>query len=120
MPTECTRVALRIVDGSIAAFTPNYPGCLVVHLGDLEFGTTLIGGSPDVAFRVSIPSLSLLLIDNKAEIQLPGSGSSRTGSNYWKASPVYSCWIFILTLQCAETRLRFVGRIIRFLIGVSG
>ncbi|KIY72189.1 hypothetical protein CYLTODRAFT_418166 [Cylindrobasidium torrendii FP15055 ss-10] len=83
VPSECTRVVVRVLDGSLAAFTPTYPGCLVVNLGDLEFGANLVGGAPEVVFRLAITSAAVLLIDDTANI-VPSSSSGRGGVVYWK------------------------------------
>ncbi|KAK0197033.1 hypothetical protein F5146DRAFT_1013780 [Armillaria mellea] len=64
---------------------PKHPGSVVVHIGDLEFGTNLVGSSSDVSFRLSVPALALLAINDTSDIAEPNfASSSRNGVSYWR------------------------------------
>ncbi|SJL00469.1 uncharacterized protein ARMOST_03782 [Armillaria ostoyae] len=85
IPSERTRISLRISDGSINAVAPKHPGSVVVHIGDLEFGTNLVGSSSDVSFRLSVPALALLAINDTSDIAEPDfTSNSRNGVSYWR------------------------------------
>lgn len=85
IPSERTRISLRVSDGSINAVAPKHPGSVVVHIGDLEFGTNLVGSSSDVSFRLSVPALALLAINDTSDIAEPNfTSSSRNGVSYWR------------------------------------
>jgi autophagy-related protein 2 len=64
VPSERTRVSLKITEGSIVAHASGHPGALVVHIGDTSFSTEIVGEAPDSTFHLSTPNLSVLLIDN--------------------------------------------------------
>ncbi|KAK0210826.1 hypothetical protein DFS33DRAFT_1458619 [Desarmillaria ectypa] len=85
IPSERTRISLRISDGSINALAQKHPGSVVVHIGDLEFGTNLVGSSSDVSFRLSVPALALLAIDDTSDVAEPNfTSGSRNGVTYWR------------------------------------
>ncbi|KAK0459804.1 uncharacterized protein EV420DRAFT_1629183 [Desarmillaria tabescens] len=85
IPSERTRISIRISDGSINTVAPKHPGSVVVHIGDLEFGTNLVGSSSDVSFRLSVPVLALLAIDDISDIAEPNyTSSSRNGVSHWR------------------------------------
>lgn len=82
IPSERTRVAVKIVDGSIRTLAPTHPGAVVLYVSELDFTTDIIGDSPETSFHFSVPSISLLLIDH-----IPGSNESAT-VNQQRAPPV--------------------------------
>lgn len=85
IPSERTRILIRISDGSINAVAPKHPGSVVVHIGDLEFGTNLVGSSSDVSFRLSVPAFALLAVNDTSDITEPNfTSSSRNGVSYWR------------------------------------
>ena len=91
MPSERTHVAVRVVDASIRALGPNHPGAMVLHLGEADYSTTLIGNLPETSFRLSVQALSLLLIDDLTSVTEVGSKRapamsrlSRTAAGIWK------------------------------------
>lgn len=57
-------MSIKVVDGSIRAFAPNYSGSLVAHVQELEFATDVVGDSCDSSFHVNASSLSLLALDD--------------------------------------------------------
>ena len=64
IPSDRTRVSVKIVDGSIRMFAPNCPGGLVTHIQELEFATDVVGDFCDSSFRINATSLSLLALDD--------------------------------------------------------
>ncbi|KAG5728038.1 Autophagy-related protein 2 [Termitomyces sp. T112] len=86
IPSERTRISLRILDGAIRMFAPNHIGAVVVYVEDLEFATDVIGESPDSSVRLSIPALALLAVDDIShEIAIDGTTLQR-GTTLWKAA----------------------------------
>ncbi|KAF9265490.1 hypothetical protein L218DRAFT_860278 [Marasmius fiardii PR-910] len=82
VPSERTSLNVRVMDGSIRANAPNHPGQLIVHMDEVEFATELIGNTTASTFRLSVPSLGLLAIDDIAgciDSDLP----SETGVAFW-------------------------------------
>lgn len=67
IPTERTHISLKVMDGSIRILASNHPGALVIHAGTLDFSTSVIDDSPDVAFHLSVPELAVLMIDDLAD-----------------------------------------------------
>lgn len=64
IPSDRTRVSVKVVDGAIRLFSPNYPGGLVTHLQEMEFSTDVVGDSRDSSFHINGTSLSLLALDD--------------------------------------------------------
>lgn len=67
IPSERTRVNVAVIDGSIRAFAPVHPGCVVIYVGELNFATDIVGDSPEVSFHLAIPAISLLLTDDLSD-----------------------------------------------------
>jgi autophagy-related protein 2 len=90
IPSERTRVAVKVMDGSIRALAPSHPGAVVLYVGELDFATDIVGDSPEMSFHLSIPSISLLLIDNllsvneSAAMKPPRTHSASEGIGHWK------------------------------------
>ncbi|KIY43370.1 hypothetical protein FISHEDRAFT_53048 [Fistulina hepatica ATCC 64428] len=104
VPSERTRISLKIVDGSIRALAPNHPGAMVVHVGELDFATDLVGASPEFSFSLSVPSSSLLVVDDIG-ICTPESAVSTTESlRFWKALG------YALLAEVGDLRLKFNQR----------
>lgn len=87
IPSERTRVSLKIMDGSIRALAPIHPGALVVYVGELEFHTDIIGDSLESSFHLLAPAASVLLLDDvpAAEVKAP---TATLGIAHWKVCPV--------------------------------
>lgn len=77
MPTECTRIQVTIIDGSIRTFAPNHPGAVVVYLQELGFSTDVIGDSRETSFRVNATGLALLAADDISSQEVNLSSSLR-------------------------------------------
>lgn len=75
------------MNGSLRALAPTHPGALLLHIGELEFSTDIVGESPDFSFHLSIPSLSLLAIDAIPDPAIENSKTS-SGVSYWKVRPM--------------------------------
>jgi autophagy-related protein 2 len=75
IPTDRTRIQVKILDSSIRAFAPNHPGAMVVYLQELEFSTDAIGDSRESLFRINATGLALLAADDisSQEVDLPNS-----------------------------------------------
>ncbi|KAF8964063.1 hypothetical protein BDZ97DRAFT_2058708 [Flammula alnicola] len=87
IPSDRTRIFVKIVDGSIRIFAPRYPGALVSHMQELEFSTDVIGDSRDSSFHIVATALALLAIDDAQdqESHLEPARSIR-GISTWMAA----------------------------------
>lgn len=77
-------MSVKIVDGTIRAFAPNHPGAIIVYVGDLDFSTDVIGKSPDLSFKIMIPSLALLAIDDIKTGGDTDNVNNARGILFWK------------------------------------
>ena len=68
IPSERTSIHLKIYDGSVRAFAPQHPGAIVVHVGDLGFSTEVVGNSPESTFKLLVPALAVLVIDDSSGV----------------------------------------------------
>ncbi|KAJ7430701.1 hypothetical protein B0H11DRAFT_2134571 [Mycena galericulata] len=85
VPTERTHITLQVVDGSVRVLASNHPGALVIHAGALDFSTSVVGDSPDVSFRLSVPELAVLMTDDLTDTIDPGP-HSYSGVRLWRKS----------------------------------
>ncbi|KAG6866970.1 hypothetical protein C0991_003886 [Blastosporella zonata] len=85
IPSERTRITLKLFDGAIQVFAPIHPGAIVVHIDDLDFATDVVGNSSDSSFRITIPALAILAIDDVSYEANPDTATLRYGITLWKA-----------------------------------
>lgn len=64
VPSERTVVAVKVIDSSVRAMCPTYPGVMVLHIGEADFSTAVVGNSPESSFHLVVQSLSLFLSDD--------------------------------------------------------
>ncbi|KAL0946599.1 hypothetical protein HGRIS_012798 [Hohenbuehelia grisea] len=64
IPSERTRITLKIMNGSVRALAPNNPGSIVLYLGDLGFSTVIEGSSADTTFKLDTTSTAILVVDD--------------------------------------------------------
>ncbi|KDQ16218.1 hypothetical protein BOTBODRAFT_173128 [Botryobasidium botryosum FD-172 SS1] len=90
VPTECTRLQIRLVECAIRVFPPTNPGTLVLWIGDTEFATDLIGQSTELTLNLGVKSLSILFVDDASATNTPtpaaGERISASQLEYWKRS----------------------------------
>ncbi|KAI0709250.1 hypothetical protein C8Q76DRAFT_654887 [Earliella scabrosa] len=90
VPSERTRVNVKINDTSIRLFAPTHKGALLPYIGELEFSTVIEGNSPQKAMNLSLSSFTLLLIDeltsNAEESGTPARTSASQGVAFWKGA----------------------------------
>jgi len=92
VPAERTKLSVHISDGSVEARAPTHPGVLVFYVGDLTLNTDIVGVATSSHFHVSVPDLSLLLLDD-LESRADGPVMDRIptsvnqGVAYWKVRP---------------------------------
>ena len=88
MPSERTRVNIKVHDTSIRLYAPTHKGALLPYIGELELATVIEGSSPTMSLNLSLPAFSLLLIDdlstNAEESSTPARITSTSGVGYWK------------------------------------
>ncbi|TCD64536.1 autophagy- protein 2 [Steccherinum ochraceum] len=80
VPSERTHISVKITDTSIRAFGAQYSGSVVLYLGEADFGTTIVGNSPQTSLRLGVTSLALYLTDDVSTLSEVTS-SSRTPAN---------------------------------------
>jgi autophagy-related protein 2 len=61
---------------------------LVVHIGNLDFSTDVVGSFLESSFRLSIPALTLLAIDDISECGDSEASTSYQGIAFWKVRPL--------------------------------
>uniref|UniRef100_A0A8H7Y1H7 Autophagy-related protein 2 n=1 Tax=Psilocybe cubensis TaxID=181762 RepID=A0A8H7Y1H7_PSICU len=76
IPSDRTRIFVKIVDGSVCLLAPQYPGSIVTYLHELDFSTDVVGDSRDSSFHISATSLALLAIDDTQDQRVPESSRS--------------------------------------------
>ncbi|KAI0336552.1 hypothetical protein GY45DRAFT_1291461 [Cubamyces sp. BRFM 1775] len=91
VPSERTRINVKIVDTSIRLLAPSHPGALVPYIGELDFSTVIEGNSPVFSINLSIPSLALLLVDDVSSFPEESDTATRThsaahGVAFWKSA----------------------------------
>ncbi|SRR5882762_6927619 len=88
VPTERTQIAIKIGEGSVRLFAPNNNGAFVIHLGELDLSTDMVGDSPDIQLRIAGRAVTALFTDNHLEAVEDSNGTSQPGVQdavYWKA-----------------------------------
>ncbi|KAF8654120.1 hypothetical protein AX16_003652 [Volvariella volvacea WC 439] len=103
IPNERTSIILRVVNGSIRAYAPRHPGAMVLHVGDCQFSTEVVGESTDTSFQLAIPSVSLLAIDDVAHQAGSEGRLPYVGAAFWKKSG------YALLAELADTELIFAS-----------
>ncbi|THH26562.1 hypothetical protein EUX98_g7623 [Antrodiella citrinella] len=104
VPSERTHISVKVVDISVRAFAPSYPGSIVLYLEETEFGTTIVGNSPQTSLRLAVNSLSLFLTDDIATLTNVGVSNERvpaSGGAIWKKEG------YALVTELAKLDLQF-------------
>ncbi|KAJ3557004.1 hypothetical protein NM688_g1710 [Phlebia brevispora] len=91
VPSERTRVSVKVLDSSVRVLAATNPGSLVLHIGELDFNTVLVGNLPEMSLHILAQTTSLFLIDDISTLDDESSSeqavrrvrNSRGG--YWKA-----------------------------------
>ncbi|KAI0721077.1 hypothetical protein C8T65DRAFT_601842 [Cerioporus squamosus] len=90
VPSERTRVHVKIHDTSLRLYAPTHKGALLPYIGELELSTVIEGNSSTMSLNLSLPAFSLLLIDDLStnafaeESSTPARTNVASGINYWK------------------------------------
>ena len=69
-------------------FAPNNDGAFVLHFGELDLSTEMVGDSPEIRLRIAGRALTALFADNHLEAVQDSSGPSQPGAQdalHWKA-----------------------------------
>lgn len=101
IPSERTRISLKISDGSLCAFAPSHPGVVVIHIGNLDFSTDVVSSFLKSPFRLSIPALAFLAIDDLSDRGDSEASTSHHGIAFWKRAG------FALLADIADLDLNF-------------
>ncbi|KAI9509642.1 hypothetical protein F5148DRAFT_1148156 [Russula earlei] len=67
VPSERTQITVMIREGSARLFAPHHTGAFVVHFGNVDLCTELVGDSPDIRLRIAGRALTTLFTDNHLE-----------------------------------------------------
>lgn len=98
VPSECTRLTVGVVDVSVHLRALGYPGAAVLHVGEAEFSTELVGNSSESAFKLRVSSSHFFLVDSIQDaFETTGTtrGPHGLGVDFWKVS----CRLFIDALS---------------------
>ncbi|KAG9318675.1 hypothetical protein JVU11DRAFT_770 [Chiua virens] len=86
VPSECTRLTVSVVDVSAHLRALGHPGAAVLHLGEGEFSTAMMGNSSEFAFKLSISSSYVFLVDSIQDA-LASAGTTHSpfggGVDFW-------------------------------------
>ena len=69
-------------------FAPHHTGAFVLHLGDVDLSTDVVGDSPEIPLHLAGRALTSLFIDNHLEGVQDSHNRSQPevqGPVYWKA-----------------------------------
>ncbi|KAA1471103.1 hypothetical protein DENSPDRAFT_858705 [Dentipellis sp. KUC8613] len=103
VPSERTRIAVKVNDGSVRLFAPTHAGALVLHIGDFHFSTEIAGSSSDLKLLISAPSLAVLVTDDNT-----GQRETDTPTiNAHNASPLslWKSWNYALFAEVSQLGL---------------
>ncbi|KAI6045750.1 hypothetical protein EDC04DRAFT_2888774 [Pisolithus marmoratus] len=64
VPSERTVFSMTVVDVSVRLQALEHSGSLVLHIGEADFVTELVGNSLETGFKLGISALHLFIIDN--------------------------------------------------------
>ncbi|KAF8590435.1 hypothetical protein K439DRAFT_1657242 [Ramaria rubella] len=84
IPSERTKVSVKITDGSFHVVGPNRLGALVIYIGEIEFSTDLVGDSHETVFSMTVTNSYALFIDDTYTSTTTGDISTHSGVEYWK------------------------------------
>ena len=71
-------------------FAPHHTGAFVIHFGDADLSTEVVGDSPEIQLRIAGQALTTLFTDNHRDAVQASSNRSQPdvqGPQYWKACP---------------------------------
>jgi autophagy-related protein 2 len=98
VPSERTQITVKIGEGSVRLFAPKNNGAFVLHLGDLDLSTEMVGDSPEILLCIAGRDLAALFTDNYLEAAQEASIQNQPnaqGALHWKARRLlfskYSC-----------------------------
>ncbi|KAI0345175.1 hypothetical protein BDW22DRAFT_1370943 [Trametopsis cervina] len=80
VPSERTRLSIKVIDSSVRMLCPTYPGAMVLHVGELDFTSVMVGNLPETTFNLTLHSISLLLIDDLATVEGDSATSTKTST----------------------------------------
>lgn len=83
VPSEITKIALDVYDGSIHLTPPSLTGAAVIVLGVLEVKTDIVSGADESLVDLLLGSSGLLVVDDMAAV-LPSTAGSLNTIEAWK------------------------------------
>ena len=80
---------MGVVNVSVHLRAIGHPGAVVLHLGEAEFSTELVGNSSESAFKLRVSSSHLFLVDSIQDA-FESTGTTKSplghGVDFWKVS----------------------------------
>ncbi|EIN07297.1 hypothetical protein PUNSTDRAFT_144812 [Punctularia strigosozonata HHB-11173 SS5] len=64
VPSEKTRISVKTCNTHVRAFARTKPSSMVFHVGEVDLLTDIIGDSPETSFKITLPNLTVLLVDD--------------------------------------------------------
>ena len=94
IPSEQTRITLKVLDGSVRVLAPAHSGALLLHFEEVDISTDIVGESQQNIFRLHVMSAYILFVDELAAnvLQEPMAGISHStgGLAHWKVCRSFS------------------------------
>ncbi|KAG9015437.1 autophagy- protein 2 [Tulasnella sp. JGI-2019a] len=79
VPSERTRLSLRVYDGSLQILAPRHAGGLVVTMNDMAVSTELISDLPEIMIQLQLRSLHIVFVDDIFTLTQPHSLNVKRG-----------------------------------------
>jgi len=108
VPTERTRINVKIVDGSVHVVTEGHAGAIALALTEMELATELLGDSPDIVLHTSVGELTVLAVDDmEADVsdELREEGVHQSSQDTWRGRG-YAVLAEVSDLSCQVAKQR--------------
>ncbi|EEB86835.1 hypothetical protein MPER_16061, partial [Moniliophthora perniciosa FA553] len=86
IPSERTKITLKVINGSVKATAPKHPGAFVLHTGEADFSAEISGSSTTNDFNLAVTSTAFLAIDDITGFGDVDVTTPREGLNLWTVS----------------------------------
>ncbi|KAL4267314.1 Autophagy-related protein 2 [Pleurotus pulmonarius] len=80
IPSERTKITVKVNDGSIRAIASTYPGAVLLYIGDFTFSTVL--GESAMSYDLDASDLAILVVDDLADVS--SEKPNAKGLLHWK------------------------------------
>ncbi|ESK94572.1 hypothetical protein Moror_7968, partial [Moniliophthora roreri MCA 2997] len=83
VPSERTKITLKINNGSVKVTAPKHPGAFILHTGEADLSAEISGSSTTNDFDLAVTSTAFLAIDDIAGFNDVDVPTPREGLNLW-------------------------------------